>query len=349
MKKSLLLAGLLLTLSVSAFAQKPATPEGLTFKSKYDGYTFQLGKDVTRTKVTFHNIYGIKLVGDLYAPVNAKSKMPAIAISGPFGAVKEQSSGLYAEELARRGFITLAFDPAFTGESGGNVRFAASPDMNTEDFSAAFDFLSVQKNIDPEKIGILGICGWGGTAINAAALDTRIKATVTASLNDMSRFRAKGLFDKTNSPEARYEIKKKLNAQRTEDYRTGKYKRMGGNPNVLPENAPQFAKDYWDYYKTSRGYSERSLNSNGGFNMTHQLAFMNMPILEYSDEIQSAVLVIHGDKAHSLYFSEDAFKNLKGDNKEFLIIPGAVHCDLYDNKKVIPFAKIVDFYKANMK
>lgn len=275
--------------------------------------------------------------------------MPAIALSGPFGAVKEQASGLYANELAKRGFITLAFDPSFTGESGGSVRNVASPDINTEDFSAAVDFLSLQDNIDENKIGILGICGWGGMALNAACIDNRIKATVTSTMYDMTRINANGYFDLENSEEARYKLKEKLNQQRLEDYKNNDYKRAGGVSDNIPEDAPFFVKDYYNYYKTERGYSERSLNSNQGWNITSSLSFINMPILHYSNEIRNAVLMIHGEKAHSCYFSKDAYKNMiKGnkylDNKELLIIPNAVHTDLYDNLKIIPFDKIVSFY-----
>lgn len=318
-------------------------------KAKYNGYTFKLYETVIRKKVKFHNRYGIDLVGDLYIPKDCTNKMPAIAISGPFGAVKEQASGLYANELAKRGFITLAFDPSFTGESGGSVRNVASPDINTEDFSAAVDFLSLQDNIDENKIGILGICGWGGMALNAACIDNRIKATVTSTMYDMTRINANGYFDLENSEEVRYKLKEKLNQQRLEDYKNNDYKRAGGVSDNIPEDAPFFVKDYYNYYKTERGYSERSLNSNQGWNITSSLSFINMPILHYSNEIRNAVLMIHGEKAHSCYFSKDAYKNMiKGnkylDNKELLIIPNAVHTDLYDNLKIIPFDKIVSFY-----
>lgn len=318
-------------------------------KAKYNGYTFKLDETVIRKKVKFHNRYGIDLVGDLYIPKDCTNKMPAIALSGPFGAVKEQASGLYANELAKRGFITLAFDPSFTGESGGSVRNVASPDINTEDFSAAVDFLSLQDNIDDNKIGILGICGWGGMALNAACIDNRIKATVTSTMYDMTRINANGYFDLENSEEARYKLKEKLNQRRLEDYKNNDYKRAGGVSDNIPEDAPFFVKDYYNYYKTERGYSERSLNSNQGWNITSSLSFINMPILHYSNEIRNAVLMIHGEKAHSCYFSKDAYKNMiKGnkylDNKELLIIPNAVHTDLYDNLKIIPFDKIVSFY-----
>jgi len=310
--------------------------------------TFAQSDKVTHSKVTFVNRYGITLAADMYVPKGASGKLPAIAVSGPFGAVKEQSSGLYAQEMAERGFLTIAFDPSYTGESGGSPRYVASPDINTEDFSAAVDFLSVQPDVDPERIGIIGICGWGGMGLNAAAMDTRIKATVASTMYDMSRVTANGYFDKMDAG-GRYETRKAMNAQRTADYRSGSYRLAGGVPDVLPDDAPWFVKDYFDYYKTPRGYHKRSLNSNGGWNVTSSLSFMNMPILAYSGEIQSAVLIIHGEKAHSRYFSEDAFKKLKGDNKELMIIPGAVHTDLYDRKDVIPFDKLEAFFRTNLK
>ena len=279
---------------------------------------FQKSEKVNHRKITFHNRYGITLAADLYEPKNYTGKLAAIAVCGPFGAVKEQASGLYAMNMAERGFLTIAFDPSYTGESGGTPRYVASPDINTEDFSAAVDFLSVQDNVDPEKIGIIGICGWGGMALNVAAIDTRIKATVTSTMYDMSRVNAKGYFDSIDE-NARYEMKKSLNEQRIEDYKTGEYKRAGGVVDPLPEDAPFYVKDYYDYYKTKRGYHKRSLNSNDGWNVTSSLSFINMPILQYSDEIRNAVLMIHGEKAHSCYFSKDAFKNLKGGNKEFII------------------------------
>lgn len=308
--------------------------------------TFPKSDKVNHRKVTFHNRYGITLAADLYEPKNIEGKYPAIAVSGPFGAVKEQSSGLYAQTMAERGFITLAFDPSFTGESGGNVRYVASPDINTEDFQAAVDFLSVYEHVDPEKIGVIGICGWGGMALNAAAIDTRIKATVASTMYDMTRVNAKGYFDEEDSEEARYEKRKALNAQRIEDYKNGTYALAGGVVNELPEDAPFFVKDYYDYYKTERGYHPRSLNSNDGWNITSTLSFLNMPILQYSNEIRSAVLLIHGEKAHSCYFSKDAFKALKGDNKELAIIPNAVHTDLYDRVDIIPFDKLTEFFKS---
>ncbi len=322
--------------------------ERLNLTEKWDK-TFSKSDRVDHCKVTFHNRYGVTLAADMYLPKHAAGKLPAIAVSGPFGAVKEQASGLYAQTMAERGFLTLAFDPSFTGESGGSPRYVASPDINTEDFQAAVDFLSVQEHVDPERIGIIGICGWGGMALNAAAIDTRIKATVTSTMYDMSRVNAKGYFDQGDSEECRYHKKKALNAQRTEDYRNRSYGRAGGVADVLPEDAPFFVKDYYDYYKTKRGYHERSLNSNDGWNVTSSLSFINMPILQYSQEIRSAVLMIHGEEAHSCYFSRDAFQMLKGDNKELMLIPGAVHTDLYDRMDVIPFDRIAEFFRENLK
>ena len=309
---------------------------------------FPLSNKVHPRKVTFTNRYVITLAADMYVPKQAEGKLPAIAVSGPFGAVKEQSSGLYAMTLAERGFLTIAFDPSYTGESGGEPRYVASPDINTEDFCAAVDFLSTCEQVDADRIGILGICGWGGMALNAAAIDTRIKATVTATMYDMSRVNANGYFDAMDA-DARYELRKQLNYQRTEAYRKGTCALAGGVGDPLPDDAPQFVKDYYGYYKTPRGYHKRSLNSNNGWNKTSSLSFMNMPILSYSDEIRSAVLMIHGEKAHSRYFSEDAFKKLKGDNKELLIIPGANHVDLYDRLDVIPFDKITHFFQTYLK
>lgn len=311
--------------------------------------TFPVSDKVTVESVRFKNRFGITLAADLYKPKQAEGKLPAIAVSGPFGAVKEQSSGLYAQTMAERGFLAIAFDPSYTGESSGEPRYVASPDINTEDFSAAVDFLSIREDVDPERIGIIGICGWGGMALNAAAIDTRIKATVTVTMYDMSRVNANGYFDAMDA-DARYELRKKLNAQRTIDARNGSYALAGGVVDPLPEDAPQFVKDYYDYYKTKRGYHRRSLNSNNGWNVTSSLSFINTPLLTYSDEIRSAVLMIHGEKAHSRYFSEDAFKKLKGDNKELLIIPGASHVDLYDNQAgVIPFDKIERFFYTYLK
>lgn len=312
--------------------------------------TFPKSEKVSHSKVTFHNRYGITLAADMYVPKNADEKLPAIAVGGPFGAVKEQSSGLYAQTMAERGFLTIAFDPSFTGESGGEPRYVASPDINTEDFCAAVDFLSVQENVDPEKIGIIGICGWGGLAINAAAQDTRIKATVASTMYDLPRGTANGYFDSEDNEQARFEKRKAMNAQRTVDYKNGSYALAGGVVDPLPDDAPFFVKDYCDYYKTKRGYHERSLNSNGGWNITSSLSFLNMPILHYSNEIRSAVLLVHGEKAHSCYFSRDAFANMikdskYTDNKELMIIPGAVHTDLYDKIDIIPFDKLDGFFK----
>ena len=316
--------------------------------------TFPKSEMVNHRKVTFHNRYGITLVADLYEPKEAKEKLPAIAVCGPFGAVKEQASGLYAQEMAERGFLTIAFDPSYTGESTGTPRYVASPDINTEDFQAAVDFLSVQDNVDPERIGIIGICGWGGLALNTAALDTRIKATVASTMYDMSRINANGYFDAQDSEEDRHNSRVALNSQRTEDYKTGTYKRAGGVVDPLPEDAPFFVKDYYDYYKTKRGYHKRSLNSNDGWNVTGTMSFMNMPILKYTNEIRNAVLIIHGEKAHSCYMSKDAYKNMTEnskytDNKELMIIPNAVHTDLYDRKDIIPFDKIEEFFKTYLK
>ncbi len=305
---------------------------------------FPRSDKVNHRKVTFHNRYGITLAADLYEPKHAEGRLPAIAVCGPFGAVKEQSSGLYAQTMAERGFLTIAFDPSYTGESGGEPRYMASPDINTEDFMAAVDFLSVQDNVDPERIGIIGICGWGGMALNAAALDTRIKATVASTMYDMTRVNANGYFDSEDSEKARYEKRKALCAQRIADYRSGSYVLGGGVVDPLPEDAPFFVKDYYDYYKTRRGYHPRSLNSNGGWNVTGCQSFLNMPILQYSAEIRNAVLIIHGEKAHSCYFSRDAYAKLTGDNKELMIIPEAVHTDLYDRMDVIPFDKLESFF-----
>lgn len=316
--------------------------------------TFPKSDKVDHRKVTFHNRYGITLAADLYVPKGAKGRLAAIAVCGPFGAVKEQAAGLYAQTMAERGFLTIAFDPSFTGESGGEPRYMASPDINTEDFQAAVDFLSVQDNVDPEKIALIGICGWGGMALNAAALDTRIRAAVTSTMYDMTRVNAKGYFDSEDSAEARYEKKKAWNAQRIEDYKNGSYALGGGVVDPLPEDAPFFVKDYYAYYKTDRGYHPRSLNSNGGWNVTGCMSFLNQPILRYSNEIRSAVLVIHGEKAHSCYFSRDAYEDMVRDNpfagnKELLIIPDAVHTDLYDQTEVIPFDKIETFIRDAMK
>lgn len=315
---------------------------------------FPKSEKVNHSKVTFHNRYGITLAADMYTPKNAEGKLPAIAVCGPFGAVKEQASGLYAQTMAEKGFLTIAFDPSYTGESGGEPRYMASPDINTEDFMATVDFLSVQDNVDPEKIGIIGICGWGGMALNTAALDTRIKATVVSTMYDMSRVNANGYFDSENSEEARYAKRKMMNAQRIEDYKNGTYALGGGVVDPLPEDAPFFVRDYHAYYKTERGYHPRSLNSNGGWNVIGCQSFMNMPLLQYSNEIHSAVMILHGDKAHSCYFGKDAYAamidgNKYLDNKELLLIPGASHTDLYDNVDVIPFEKLKEFFVKYLK
>lgn len=321
--------------------------ERLNLTNEWDK-VFPKSSKADHRKVTFHNRYGITLAADMYTPKNSKGRLPAIAVCGPFGAVKEQSSGLYAQTMAERGYLTIAFDPSYTGESGGTPRYVASPDINTEDFCAAVDFLSVQENVDPEKIGIIGICGWGGMALNAAAIDTRIKAAAASTMYDMTRVTAKGYFDSEDSSDNRYAKRSAMNAQRTIDYRSGSYALAGGLPDFVPEEAPAFLKDYFDYYKTKRGYHPRSLNSNGGWNVTSALSFLNMPILQYSDEIRGAVLVVHGEKAHSLYFGKEAFSKLRGDNKELLIIPNAVHTDLYDRMDVIPFDRIEAFFDKYM-
>lgn len=324
--------------------------EKLNLTQEWDK-TFKKSDEVTHSKVTFRNRYGITLAADMYIPKDKDGKLPAIAVCGPFGAVKEQCSGLYAQTMAERGFLTIAFDPSYTGESGGEPRYMASPDINTEDFMAAVDFLSLHERVDADKIGIIGICGWGGMALNAAALDTRIKATVASTMYDMTRVNAKGYFDSADSEEARYEMKKALCAQRIEDYKNGSYKLGGGVVDPLPEDAPFFVKDYYDYYKTERGYHKRSLNSNGGWNVTGCMSFINQPILCYSNEIRSAVLIIHGDKAHSCYLGKDAYADMikdskYADNKELMLIPDAVHTDLYDGggKDAIPFDKLKDFF-----
>lgn len=329
--------------------------EMLTLTTEWDK-TFPKSDKVDHKKITFHNRYGIILAADMYIPKNASGKLPAIAVSGPFGAVKEQCSGLYAQTLAERGFLTIAFDPSFTGESGGFPRYVASPDINTEDFSAAVDFLSIQENVDANRIGILGICGWGGLAINAAAMDTRIKVTVASTMYDMTRVNAKGYFDSEDSEEQRYAKKAALNAQRIKDYVSGEYALGGGVVDPLPEDAPYFVKDYHAYYKTERGYHPRSLNSNGGWNVTGCMSFINMPILQYSNEIRSAVMVMHGDKAHSFYFGKDAYENMIKDskyteNKQLLVIEGASHTDLYDGgeNNAIPFDKLEAFYNEYLK
>ena len=344
----LFLAGTIVSGQTSTNQVKEKNMEKLELVKEWDK-VFPQSNKVVHEKVTFRNRYGITLAADMYIPKNAKGKLAAIAVSGPFGAVKEQSSGLYAQTLAERGFLTIAFDPSYTGESGGQPRYVASPDINTEDFCAAVDFLSTLDDVDPERIGILGICGWGGMALNAAAMDTRIKATVTSTMYDMSRVNANGYFDAMDADQ-RYELRRQLNAQRTLDAKKGTYELAGGVVDPLPDDAPQFVKDYYAYYKTPRGYHKRSLNSNNGWNKTSSLSFINMPLLAYSDEIRNDVLMIHGEKAHSRYFSEDAFKKLKGDNKELLIIPGASHVDLYDNQaNVIPFDRIESFFREYLK
>ena len=317
--------------------------------------TFARSEKVDHCKVTFVNRYGITLAADMYAPKDTEGKLPAIAVCGPFGAVKEQCSGLYAQTMAERGFLTVAFDPSFTGESGGLPRYMASPDINTEDFMAAVDFLSLCDKVDPDRIGIIGICGWGGMAVNAAALDTRVKATLASTMYDMTRVNAKGYFDSQDSEEARYNAKAALCAQRIEDYKAGEYKLGGGVVDPLPEDAPFFVADYYDYYKTDRGYHERSLNSNGGWNVIGCESFINQPILKYSNEIRSAVMIMHGDKAHSFYFGKDAYEDMIRDskyaeNKELLVIEGAVHTDLYDggSNNAIPFDKVQEFFEKYM-
>ena len=331
------------------------TPQKLVLTQEWDK-TFPKSDKVNHRKVTFVNRYGITLAADLYEPKNAAGKLAAIAVSGPFGAVKEQCSGLYAQTLAERGFLTIAFDPSFTGESGGTPRRMASPDINTEDFQAAVDFLSTHPNVDSERIGILGICGWGGLALNAAALDTRIKATVASTMYNMSRVNANGYFDAADNEKARYETRQKLNAQRTKEYAQGFYEQGGGVVEPLPADAPKFVKDYYDYYKTPRGYHKRSGNSNDGWTVTGTMSFLNQPILAYSREIRSAVLLIHGENAHSRYFSEDAYRDMSSytdyrDNKELLIVPGASHTDLYDGggKNAIPFDKLDRFFTEHLK
>ena len=325
--------------------------EELKMVSEWDK-TFPKSEKVEHKKITFVNRYGITLAADMYTPKNAEGKLPAIAVSGPFGAVKEQCSGLYAQTMAERGFLTIAFDPSYTGESGGLPRYMASPDINTEDFMAAVDFLSVQNNVDSDKIGIIGICGWGGMAINAAALDTRIKATVASTMYDMTRVNANGYFDSEDSEEARFTKKQAMNALRTEEYKKGGYSRAGGCvPLPVPDDAPFFVKDYSEYYK-GRCYHERSLNSNEGWNSIGCQSFMNQPILKYSNEIRSAVLIIHGEKAHSYYFGKDAYEAMiksskYAANKELLTIPAVDHTDLYDNLDVSPFDKMQNFFGEN--
>ena len=318
--------------------------------------TFPKSEKVEHTKVCFENRYGITLAGDLYLPKNTEGKLPAIAVSGPFGAVKEQSSGLYAQTMAERGFVTLAFDPSFTGESGGQPRYTASPDINTEDFQSAVDFLCLHDRVDPERVGLIGICGWGGLALNAAAADTRVKATVASTMYDMSRINAKGYFDSEASADARYKKLQDMNAQRLADRKSGHFARGGGVVDPLPQDAPFFVKDYYDYYKTKRGYHPRSLNSTDGWNITASLAYLNQPILQRVNEIRSAVLILHGEKAHSCYMGRDAYAHMVegnpyASNKELMIIPGAVHTDLYDGggKGAIPFDKLEEFFRLYLK
>lgn len=322
--------------------------EKLTLTKEWDK-TFPKSDKVDHSKVTFVNRYGITLAADMYKPKGAAGKLPAIAVCGPFGAVKEQAAGLYAQEMAERGFLTIAFDPSFTGESGGSPRYMTSPDINTEDFSAAVDFLVTNPDVDPEKVGIIGICGWGGLAVNAAAADPRIKATVASTMYDMSRVTANGYFDAADSPEARNAQREALAAQRTEDYINGTPKLGGGVPDILPDDAPKFFRDYHDYYKTKRGYHPRSLNSNGGRNATSAIPWINFPLMSRAGEIENAVMILHGEKAHSFYFGSDTFKKLtvvpgKENNKLFMVIPGANHTDLYDRKDIIPFGSIERFF-----
>ncbi|MCR5455061.1 MAG: alpha/beta hydrolase [Bacteroidales bacterium] len=362
MKKTIIFAAMAITLAAcnnTTINTKSDMNNKLQLTQEWDK-TFAKSEKVNHKKITFHNRYGITLAADMYTPIDAQGKLAAIAVSGPFGAIKEQCSGLYAQHMAERGFIAIAFDPSFTGESGGEPRRMASPDINTEDFLAAVDFLSVQDNVDPEKIGIIGICGWGGMAVNAAALDPRIKATVASTMYDMSKVNAEGYFASENTPAQRMEKRKAMAAQRTNDYRTGSYKRAGGVVDPLPNDAPFFVKDYYDYYKTPRGYHPRSGNSNDGWNVTGCQSFINQPILAWASEIETPVLLIHGEKAHSRYFSEYAFEKMTGKpcngssmkdgNKEILIIPGAVHTDLYDDKNNrIPYDKMEKFFKENLK
>ena len=315
---------------------------------------FKLSDKVNHRKVTFSNHFGFVIVADMYTPKNKEGKLPAVAVCGPFGAVKEQASGLYAMKMAERGFVAIAFDPSFTGESSGKPRYMNSPDINTEDFQSAVDFLSVQENVDPEKIGIIGICGWGGMALNTASIDTRVKATVVSTMYDMSRVTGNGYFDSDDNEQARYNARVAINTQRTEDFKNGEYKLGGGVVDPLPEDAPYFVKDYYAYYKTKRGYHTRSLNSNGGWNVTAGTSLLNTRMLYYTNEIRSAVLVIHGDKAHSFYFGKEAYENMINgnkytDNKELMVIPGATHVDLYDNLDVIPLDKIEEFLNTYLK
>lgn len=325
-----------------------APVEQLNLTQEWDK-VFPQSEKVDHKKVTFVNRYGITLAADMYTPKGQTGKLPAVAVSGPFGAVKEQSSGMYAQQLAERGYLTIAFDPSFTGESGGSPRRVASPDINVEDFSAAVDFLSVQPNVDTDRIGILGVCGWGGIAIQSAINDPRIKATVASTMYDMTRVSANGYFDADDSKEKRNANRASLAKQRTEDYLKGEYTRAGGVVDPLPDDAPQFVKDYYDYYKTSRGFHPRSGNSTDGWNITSTLPFINFKFFEYADELDNAVLIVHGDQAHSYYFGKDTFAKLKGANKQMLTVKGASHCDLYDRSDIIPFDEIAAFYKEYLK
>lgn len=336
------------TMDAQQLTNKNIEMETLNLTTEWDK-TFPKSDQVNHSKVTFQNRFGITLAADLYIPKNTEGKLAALAVSGPFGAVKEQSSGLYAQVMAERGFLTIAFDPSYCGESGGRPRYVASPDINTEDFSAAVDYLATRSDVDAEKIGIIGICGWGGLAINAAASDPRIKATVASTMYDINRVTAKGYFDQADTEEARDALRKALSEQRLTDARNGYYEPAGGVVDPLPEDAPQFVKDYYAYYKTPRGYHKRSLNSNNGWNKTSAIPFLNAPLLAYAGEIRNAVLIIHGEKAHSRYLGEDAFKLLKGNNKELMIIPGATHVDLYDNFEKIPFDKMEEFFHTYLK
>lgn len=337
------------SLALGIFMATPdmANANSVNNNAKWDKI-FKKSDKVAIKKVSFKNRYGIELVGELYTPKDAKGKLPAIAVSGPFGAVKEQVSGLYAQKMAENGYIALAFDPSYTGESKGMPRNVASPDINTEDFSAAVDYLSTLPSVNADEIGIIGICGFGGFGLNAAAIDTRIKATATITMYDMTRVTAKGYND-TMGKKERYELKKSLNKQRTEDFKNGTYARTQGLPDKATDDMPQFLKEYIAFYKTKRGFHPRSIGSNSGWNTTSSLSLINMPILAYSNEIETPVLMVHGEKAHSLYFSKDAFKKLKGKNKELLIVKGANHTDLYDNMDKIPFDKIVEFFNKNLK
>ncbi|HBN64585.1 MAG: alpha/beta hydrolase [Muribaculaceae bacterium] len=349
---SMIIACFLLT-TINAQNNNITDMENLKLTSEWDK-TFPKSENVEHSKVAFVNRYGITLAADMYVPKGAKTPLPAIAVCGPFGAVKEQCSGLYAQEMAERGFITLAFDPSFTGESGGQPRYMTSPDINTEDFSAAVDYLVTNPSVNPEGVGVIGICGWGGLAINAAAADPRIKATVASTMYDMSRVSANGYFDSADTPEDRYKMKSELAVQRTEDFRNGTPKLGGGVPDVLPEDAPKFLRDYFDYYKTPRGYHPRSLNSNGGRNATSPIPWINFPLMSRADEIKNAVIIIHGEKAHSFYFGSDAYKKLtvtpgQDNNKLLMVIPGASHTDLYDRKDIIPFDALVRFFNEYLK